>query len=35
MQAFIAAFAEPLRALSPHFLADPRPSGGFHVPHLP
>lgn len=28
MQAFILAFAEPLRDLSPHFLADPRPSGG-------
>jgi uncharacterized protein (TIGR02453 family) len=28
MQAFILAFAEPLRTLSPHFLADPRPSGG-------
>ena len=28
MQAFILAFAEPLRSLSPHFLADPRPSGG-------
>ncbi len=28
MQAFILAFAEPLRSLSPHYLADPRPSGG-------
>ena len=28
MQAFILAFAEPLGQLSPHFLADPRPSGG-------
>lgn len=28
MQAFILAFAEPLVQLSPHFLADPRPSGG-------
>ncbi|HJW72607.1 MAG TPA: TIGR02453 family protein [Geothrix sp.] len=28
MQAFILAFAEPLRTLSPHFLADARPSGG-------
>jgi len=28
MQAFILAFAEPLAGLSPHFLADPRPSGG-------
>lgn len=28
MQAFILAFAEPLGTLSPHFLADPRPSGG-------
>lgn len=26
--AFISAFAEPLRSLSPHFVADPRPSGG-------
>lgn len=28
MQAFILAFADPLRRVSPHFLADPRPSGG-------
>ena len=26
--AFISAFAEPLRSISPHFVADPRPSGG-------
>jgi uncharacterized protein (TIGR02453 family) len=25
---FIAAFAEPLESISPHFVADPRPSGG-------
>ena len=25
---FIAAFAEPLEAISPHFRADPRPNGG-------
>ncbi len=25
---FIAAFAEPLAAISPHFRADPRPNGG-------
>ena len=28
MLAFIAAFAEPLAAISPHFRADPRPNGG-------
>ena len=28
VQAFILAFADPLRMLSPHFFADPRPSGG-------
>ena len=26
--AFISAFAEPLHSISPHFVADPRPSGG-------
>ena len=26
--AFIAAFSEPLRTISPHFVADPRPVGG-------
>ena len=25
---FIAAFSDPLHAISPHFVADPRPSGG-------
>lgn len=25
---FIAAFSEPLHAISPHFVADPRPTGG-------
>lgn len=28
MLAFIAAFSEPLAAISPHFVADPRPAGG-------
>ena len=28
MLAFISAFTEPLRSISPHFVADPRPSGG-------